>query len=118
MSRWTAWQSPPRSSRDNPYNRPRRTNSHLGGDAMKTYLGVAAATVLAGWLLTDVSLHATGGEKGKQKDIFNIEAQRAAGKDVKKIVFVGDKRPHGPRGNHEFVAGPMYMARVLNAAYP
>src|SRR6059058_482627 len=56
--------------------------------------------------------------KKKEKDIFNIEKQKAAGKDVKKIVFVGDKRPHGPRGNHEFVAGPIYMARTLNAVYP
>jgi hypothetical protein len=69
-------------------------------------------------LLAGFALPARGEEKGKEKDIFNIAAQKAAGKDVKKIVFVGDKRPHGPRGNHEFVAGPIYMARVLNAVYP
>ncbi len=44
--------------------------------------------------------------------------KKAAGKDVKKILFIGDKRPHGARGNHEFVAGPIYLARTLNAFYP
>lgn len=54
----------------------------------------------------------------KEKDVYNLAAQKAAGKDVKKILFVGDKRTHGPRGNHEFIAGPIYMARTLNADYP
>lgn len=53
-----------------------------------------------------------------EKDIFNYVAQKAAGKDVKKIVFIADKRPHGPRGNHEFVAGAILMARTLNAHFP
>ncbi len=56
--------------------------------------------------------------EAQEKDIFNYAAQKAAGKDVKKIVFVADKRPHGPRGNHEFVAGALYLARTINAAYP
>jgi hypothetical protein len=74
-------------------------------------MGVVLA---AGAIITPVS----GDDKQKEKDIFNLAAQNAAGPAVKKIVFVGDKRPHGPRGNHEFVAGPIYMARTLNAAYP
>src|SRR5688572_28925136 len=53
----------------------------------------------------------------KAKDITNYAAQKAAGKDVKKIVFVADKRPHGPRGNHEFVAGAIFLARTINAHY-
>src|SRR5690349_16640301 len=61
---------------------------------------------------------ARGDDKGKERDITNYEAQKAAGKDVKKIVFVADKRPHGPRGNHEFVAGAIYLARTINARYP
>jgi uncharacterized protein (TIGR03000 family) len=52
------------------------------------------------------------------EDVFDLAAQKALGKDVKKILFVGDKRPHGARGNHEFVAGPIYFARTLNIAYP
>src|ERR1700730_17366199 len=79
---------------------------------MKALLPLVAVVLLAESVFAPVN----GGEK--EKDIFNIAAQKAAGKDVKKIVFVGDKRPHGPRGNHEFVAGPIYMARTLNAAYP
>jgi hypothetical protein len=54
----------------------------------------------------------------KEKDVLNYAAQKAAPKDVKKIVFVADKRPHGPRGNHEFVPGAVYLARTINAAYP
>src|ERR1700730_14204413 len=79
---------------------------------MKALLPLVAVVLLAESVFAPVN----GGEK--EKDIFNIAAQKAAGKDVKKIVFVGDKRKHGPRGNHEFVAGPIYMARTLNAAYP
>jgi hypothetical protein len=54
----------------------------------------------------------------RNQDVLNYAAQKATGKDVVKIVFIGDKRPHGERGNHEFVAGALYMARVLNATYP
>jgi hypothetical protein len=57
-------------------------------------------------------------EKDKEKDIFNYVAQKTAGKDVKKIVFIADKDTHGGKGNHEFKAGAIYMARTLNAAYP
>src|SRR5262245_55428969 len=53
----------------------------------------------------------------KEKDILNYAAQKAAGKDVKKIVFIGDKRPHGPRGNHEFLAGAAYLAKTINGHY-
>jgi Trehalose utilisation len=56
-------------------------------------------------------------EKGKERDIFDYEAQKKA-KDVKKIVFVADTAPHGARGNHEFLAGAIYLARTINANYP
>jgi trehalose utilization protein len=59
--------------------------------------------------------HATAGEK--EKDVFNYVAQQEAPKNVKKIVFVADPSSHGPRGNHEFMAGSIYMARTLNKAY-
>jgi hypothetical protein len=81
---------------------------------MKVFLSCAAVVLLAGSIIATAEAQ----EKQKEKDIFNSAAQKAAGQDVKKIVFVGDKRPHGPRGNHEFVAGPIYMARTLNAIYP
>jgi hypothetical protein len=81
-------------------------------------MAFVGAVLLTGSLLAPVRGDEKDTVKGKEKDIFNYAAQKAAGKDVKKIVFVGDKRSHGPRGNHEFVAGPMYMARVLNATYP
>lgn len=64
---------------------------------------------------------ASAGDKGaKDKDwaILDYEAQKAAPKDVTKIVFIADKRPHGPRGNHEFVPGAIFLARTLNAHYP
>jgi hypothetical protein len=53
-----------------------------------------------------------------ERDPFDYEAQKAAGDDVKKIVFIADAGTHGDRGNHEFVAGSILMARTLNAAYP
>lgn len=53
----------------------------------------------------------------KERDIYDYEAQKAA-KDVKKIVFVADTAPHGGRGNHEFLAAAIYLARTINANYP
>jgi hypothetical protein len=57
-------------------------------------------------------------DEKKEKDIFDYEAQKAASKDVKKIVFIADTDPHGGRGNHEFMAAAIYLARTINAAYP
>ena len=36
---------------------------------------------------------------------------------MKKIVFVADAAPHGPRGNHEFVRGHFFGPQ-LHAPYP
>ncbi|MCS7046755.1 MAG: hypothetical protein NZO58_10395, partial [Gemmataceae bacterium] len=57
------------------------------------------------------------GAAGQEKDVFNYLAQKNAPAGTKRIVFVADPAPHGPRGNHEFMAGSIYMARKLNAAY-
>jgi len=57
-------------------------------------------------------------DSSKEKDVFNYAAQKNAGKDVKKIVFIADAGTHGGKGNHEFKAGAIYMARTLNAKYP
>jgi trehalose utilization protein len=78
-------------------------------------LGLTALVVgLAGLFLTAGT---QAGRNKKERDIYDLEAQRAA-KGVKKIVFIGDTRPHGPKGNHEFVAGAVYLARTINAHYP
>jgi hypothetical protein len=53
-----------------------------------------------------------------ERDIFGYDAQRSAPDTVTKIVFIGDAGTHGPRGNHEFVAGFISMARALHDAYP
>ncbi len=53
----------------------------------------------------------------KERDIFDYAAQKAA-TGVKRIVFVADTAPHGPRGNHEFLAAAIYLAKTLNATYP
>jgi type 1 glutamine amidotransferase len=53
-----------------------------------------------------------------ERDIFDFAAQKAAPTTVKKIVFVADTAPHGPRGNHEFLAAAILLARTINAAYP
>jgi trehalose utilization protein len=54
----------------------------------------------------------------QEKDIFNYVAQKNAGANVKKIVFIADPDTHGGKGNHEFKAGAVYMARTLNATFP
>jgi hypothetical protein len=53
-----------------------------------------------------------------ERDIFAYEAQRSAPDTVTKVVFIGDAGTHGPRGNHEFVAGFILMAQALHEAYP
>src|SRR5947209_7230926 len=83
--------------------RPRFTRSRLG------FALALAATLL-------FSAGASAADR-KERDIFDYEAQKAA-KDVKKIVFVADTAPHGPRGNHEFLAAAIYLARTINAHYP
>src|SRR5436305_1808631 len=56
-----------------------------------------------------LALPAWGQEKGqdkpKERDIFNYLAQEREPKEVRKIVFIADTRPHGAKGNHEFCAG-------------
>jgi hypothetical protein len=80
------------------------------------------STALRPWLslvlVLGASLPATAaaGEK-KERDIFDYAAQKAA-RDVKKIVLVADTAPHGPRGNHEFLAAAIFLARTINAHYP
>lgn len=64
-----------------------------------------------------VSVSTVRADEKKERDLFDYEAQKAA-KDVKKIVFIADTAPHGPRGNHEFLAGAIYLARTINAHYP
>lgn len=75
-------------------------------------LTVALAFALA--LVSSVQLSAA---ETKERDIFDYAAQKAA-KDVKKIVFVADTAPHGGRGNHEFLAAAIYLARTVNAFDP
>jgi hypothetical protein len=53
----------------------------------------------------------------KARDIFDYKAQKEAS-GVKKLVFVADTAPHGGRGNHEFLAAAIYLARTINANYP
>lgn len=55
--------------------------------------------------------------RSADRDIFDYEGQRKAGDEIIKIVFIGDAGTHGPRGNHEFVAGSILLAQQLQAAY-
>jgi hypothetical protein len=83
------------------------------------YRSRALLTLVVLGMSTLLTLSAPAGadEKTKAHDIYDLEAQKAA-TDVKRIVFIGDTRTHGPRGNHEFVAGAVYLARTINARYP
>jgi hypothetical protein len=74
------------------------------------------AALAAGALLL-FAVRTPAGEGKKGRDIFDYDAQKAA-KGVKRIVFVADTAPHGGRGNHEFVAAAIYLARTINARYP
>jgi hypothetical protein len=88
----------------------------MSGPFCRPSFGFAAVflSLVAGlWLAAPVA----SAEEKKERDIFDYEAQKAA-KDVKKIVFVADTAPHGARGNHEFLAGAIYLARTINANYP
>src|ERR1043166_4860599 len=67
-------------------------------------------------LLLSAARAPAGGTKTKH-DIYDYEGQKAA-QGVKKIVFVADTAPHGPRGNHEFLAAAIYLAKTINAHYP
>src|SRR5262249_28122064 len=71
-------------------------------------LSAVAAMVLSG------VAHAQG---KIDRDIFDFEGQRKA-EGYKRIVFIGDTRPHGDRGNHEFVAAAVYLAKTINAYDP
>jgi hypothetical protein len=53
-----------------------------------------------------------------EKGVFDYEQQKGAGDKVKKIVFIADAGTHGGRGNHEFMAGSILLARTLNEVYP
>ena len=73
-----------------------------------------AKIMVVGLIIASSALSARSAEK----DIFDFAAQKAAPKSMKKIVFVADTAPHGPRGNHEFLAAAILLARTINAAYP
>ena len=71
-------------------------------------------TLVVGIVLGVTAIPASAAEK----DIFDFAAQKAAPKTMKKIVFVADTAPHGGRGNHEFLAAAILLARTINADYP
>ena len=79
---------------------------------MNVALRFASAVFVAAALLAPAQA------QDKEKDIFNYVAQKKAGSDVKKIVFIADLDTHGGKGSHEFRAGAIYLARTLNARYP
>jgi hypothetical protein len=82
---------------------------------MKTLLRRFASVVLA--LSVASSLSAQDRPEKPAHDIFDYAGQKEA-TGVKKIVFVADTASHGARGNHEFVAGAIYLARQINKEYP
>jgi hypothetical protein len=80
-----------------------------------SFSAVALLVCGVGFLMTSPA--SAGGAK-KERDIFDYAAQKAAPRDVKRIVFVAGTEPHGGRGNHEFLAAAIYLARTINARYP
>lgn len=78
---------------------------------------MAASRFILGMICTLVPALVFAGEKAPERDIYDYKAQIEA-KDVTKIVFVADTAPHGPRGNHEFLAAAIYLAKTINSHYP
>ncbi len=77
-------------------------------------LSLTPFLILAGIVL----FGATAAAQRLPKDVFNYEAQRNAPAKTRRIVFIASKADHGARGNHEFFAGSLYLARRINALYP
>jgi hypothetical protein len=77
---------------------------------------LAGAALALGLALLSAGPGPAAGRK-KERDIFDYQAQKRA-EGVKRIVFVADTAPHGGRGNHEFLAAAIYLARTINATYP
>jgi hypothetical protein len=65
-----------------------------------------------------ITLLLAGRTSAGDRDIFDYDGQQKAPKDVKKLVFIAATEGHGGRGNHEFMAGAIYLARTINANYP
>jgi type 1 glutamine amidotransferase len=87
---------------------------------LKRLHGLCQWLLISGVALASVCLSSAanyGAQQPKERDIFDYEAHKAA-KDVKRIVFVADTAAHGKRGNHEFLAAAILMARTINANYP
>jgi hypothetical protein len=78
---------------------------------MKSFLRMFLAIVVA------ATASATSFGQPKDRDIFDLAAQKASPAG-KKIVFIADRDPHGGRGNHEFIAASIYLARTINERYP
>ncbi len=57
-------------------------------------------------------------DKSAVKDIFNYEGQFNAPDGTRRIMFVAAEGTHGGRGNHEFMAGAIYLARQINETFP
>jgi hypothetical protein len=83
-------------------------SAHIFGSRRWLFFALAGAFLLSG---------PSGAAPKKERDLYDYAGQKAA-KDVKKIVFVADTAPHGGRGNHEFLAAAIYLARGINAHYP
>ncbi len=73
--------------------------------------------LLASWLVGFGFFPVIAVDTAKERDIFDYEAHKAAA-GATKLVFVADTAPHGGRGNHEFLAAAIYLARTINAQYP
>jgi hypothetical protein len=84
---------------------------------LRSYRCPLAVALLSFGLALLLTARLDAKDEPKERGIFDYEAQKAAS-GVKKIVFVADTAPHGGRGNHEFLAAAIYLARTINAHYP
>ncbi len=83
------------------------------GFARDNIMKLPLARIIAVFLLL-----ITGGALAAEKDIYDYAAQAAAPAGTKRIAFIATHGTHGGIGNHEFLAGSIYLARRINEVYP
>ncbi len=73
---------------------------------------------ISNWVVVTLALITAIPAFAADRDVLDFAAQKNAPAGTKRIVFIADKGTHGGRGNHEFQAGMLYMARRINALFP
>jgi hypothetical protein len=69
-------------------------------------------------ILACILLALAGQSLAGEKGVYDYDGQHNAPAGTKRIVFIATHGTHGGIGNHEFLAGSLYLARRINEVYP